>query len=85
MQQWVPGSSRPKGWTANRLPTSQPPLPMHSKSFTGSSAASIDVSDVTKDTNKALQLADSISIDVTTTRMCPVTVAVWGGRRQRRV
>jgi len=28
------------GWTGNRLPTSQRPLPMHSKSFTGSSGHS---------------------------------------------
>src|SRR5512133_626984 len=38
-----------RGWTANRLPRSQPPLPMPSKSFTGSSAASTDVPDATRD------------------------------------
>jgi hypothetical protein len=38
-----------RGWTANRLPTSQLPLLMPSKSFNGSSAASIDVSDATRD------------------------------------
>jgi hypothetical protein len=41
--------SRCKGWTANRLPTSRPRLPMLFRSFTGSSASSIDVSDATND------------------------------------
>ena len=43
-----------EGWTANRLALSQPHLPMRSKSFTGSSAASIDVSDATRDAPKGL-------------------------------
>jgi hypothetical protein len=43
----VPGWSRQRGWTANRLPMSPPLSKMPSKSYTGSSAASIDVSDVT--------------------------------------
>ena len=42
------------GWTSNRLPTLRPPLPLHSKSFTGSSAASIDLSDATKDSPTSL-------------------------------
>jgi hypothetical protein len=32
-----------RGWIASRLLTPSPPLPMHSKCFTGSSTASIDV------------------------------------------
>jgi hypothetical protein len=36
-------------WTANRLPMWQPLSQMPSKSYTGSSAASIDVSDATTD------------------------------------
>src|SRR5687768_11251702 len=36
-------------WTANRPPTSQPPSPMPSKSFTGSSGALIDASDGRRD------------------------------------
>jgi hypothetical protein len=54
MRPLVPGSSRQRGWTANRLPTLQPPLPLHSKSLTDSSAASIDLSDATKDSPTSL-------------------------------
>jgi hypothetical protein len=49
MRPLAPGYSRWKGWTANRLPTSRPRLPMLFRSFTGSSASSIDVSDATND------------------------------------
>jgi Sigma-70, region 4 len=38
MRPQVPGSSRQRGWTANRPPTSQPRLQMLWKSFTSSSA-----------------------------------------------
>jgi hypothetical protein len=48
MRPLVLGSSSQKAWTANRPPTSQPPLQMPWKSFTGSSVASIDVSDATR-------------------------------------
>jgi hypothetical protein len=44
MQPLAPAESRRRGWTANRLP-SRHPWPMHSKSFTDWSAASIDVCD----------------------------------------
>jgi hypothetical protein len=44
--------ARQTGWTANRLPTSQPPLQMHSQSYTGSSAASIDGYDATRDASR---------------------------------
>jgi hypothetical protein len=40
----VLGYFKSRGWTSNRLTTSLSPLAMHSKSFTGSSAALIDVS-----------------------------------------
>jgi hypothetical protein len=45
MQPLAPAESRRRGWTANRLPTSRHPWPRPSKSFSGSSAASIDVCD----------------------------------------
>jgi hypothetical protein len=48
MRPLVPGSSRQRGWTANRPPTSQRLLLMHSQSYTGSSATSIDGSDAIK-------------------------------------
>jgi hypothetical protein len=46
---------------ANRLPTLQPP----SKSFTGSSAASIDLFDATKDAGKGPPVSSLDWIDVT--------------------
>jgi hypothetical protein len=60
----VPGSSKPKGWTANRLPMSQPPVHMPSKSFTGSSAASIDVSDATADASFPVSSFIAIAIAI---------------------
>jgi hypothetical protein len=42
-----------RDWIADRLPTSPHPLPMHSKSFTGSSGALTDVSDVTREAGKS--------------------------------
>jgi hypothetical protein len=43
-----------EGWTANRLLTPRLPLPMHSKSFTGFSAASIDALDATSDASSPI-------------------------------
>jgi hypothetical protein len=65
-----------EGWIAIRLPTSQHPLLMHSKSFTGWSGASTDAFDVSRVAfRRAHQLAScteaSGSAYVTTPRVQP--------------
>ena len=45
MRPLVPGLSKLRVWTASRLPMSQPRSQVPWKSFTGSNAALIDVSD----------------------------------------
>ena len=65
----VPGLSKLRVWTASRLSMSRPRSQLPWKSFTGSSAALIDVSDATKESGKAHQLAPRFRILITTTRM----------------
>ena len=54
MRPLVPGLSKLRVWTASLLPMSQHRSPLPWKSFTGASAALIDVSDPTRDAGMGL-------------------------------
>jgi hypothetical protein len=69
-----------KGWTADRLPMLQHPSQMPSKSFTGSSRTSIDVSDPTRYGWFGLQLGHLPSVPVQSS----LPVCQWTHRMPRR-